>query len=72
MQFSAASRKHKARDCLNFCPKCTKTRLRAHVISNNFKGERRKCKREGGIRMNRRKGMGRKDEGGGRRRGEGG
>jgi hypothetical protein len=36
--FSAAGRKHRARDCLNLCPKCTETRLRASVSSKNFPG----------------------------------
>jgi hypothetical protein len=36
--FSAAGRKYKARDCLNLCPKCTETRLRAFVSSKNFPG----------------------------------
>jgi hypothetical protein len=36
-----------------------------------LKGERREGKREGGIRMNGRKGTSRKDEREGRRRGEG-
>jgi hypothetical protein len=36
--FSAAGRKHRARDCLNLCPKCTETRLRASASSKNFPG----------------------------------
>jgi hypothetical protein len=82
MRFSAASRKHIARDCLNLYPKYTKTRLRASVSSKNFpgvispdprfKGEEGRPKGRGNI-MNGRKGMDRKDEGEGRRRrGEGG
>jgi hypothetical protein len=74
--FSAASRKHTATDCLNLCPKCTKIRQRVSVSSKHFlggytpvpriKGERREYKREGGITMNGRKGMGKKDEGAGK------
>jgi hypothetical protein len=69
--FSAAGKKHGARDCLNLCPKCTETRLRSSVSSKNFpgvissdprsKGEGREGKREGGIKRNERKGMGRKE-----------
>jgi hypothetical protein len=65
---SAAGREHRARDCLNMCPKCTETRLRASVSSKNFprfiprtpilKGRGGKAKREGGIG---RKGMGKKE-----------
>jgi hypothetical protein len=60
--FSAAGTKHRARDCLNLCPKCTETRLRASARSKNFpevippvprfKGEGtqgRECKSEGGV-----------------------
>jgi hypothetical protein len=36
--FSAAGRKHRATDCLNLCPKCTETRLRASASSKNFPG----------------------------------
>jgi hypothetical protein len=66
--FSAAGRKHRAKDCLNLCPKCAETRLRGSVSSNNFQGlypgppfkeEGREGKREGGIRRN---GVGRKKD----------
>jgi hypothetical protein len=72
MRFSAASRKHKARHCLNFCPKCTKTRPRAcqfkklsggYTPGPPFQRREEGRQREGGIRTNGRKGMGRKDEG---------
>jgi hypothetical protein len=73
VRFSVARTKHTATDCLNLCPKCTNTRQRVSVISKSFpgciprtpvsNGKGGKTTREGGIRMNGGKGMGRKDEG---------
>jgi hypothetical protein len=72
--FSVAGRRHRATDCLNLCPKCAETRLRASVSSKNFpwvvprtprfKGKGRKAK--GRVRwegMRGREWEGKEDEG---------